>query len=203
MLPEHCETRERERGRRRKGRKGREENASRVGAFENVISIIARWFYEAVQARNVWRLDASLYALSFSSFRLAPIRFTSTSVSLYISLSLSLAVYIFTFRPYGSFSRGKCLSLSVHFNLLKARKATLVPRRDMWASNVTSWMHIFQIPRKTNVAGGRTITNVIITFPDNIRASTIYTKHYFKCMKTFFFSFFTPLQYETFKCQIW
>jgi len=24
----------------------------RVGAFENVISIIARWFYEAVQARN-------------------------------------------------------------------------------------------------------------------------------------------------------
>jgi len=28
------------------------ERTSRVGAFENVISIIARWFYEAVQARN-------------------------------------------------------------------------------------------------------------------------------------------------------
>lgn len=28
------------------------ESAPRVGAFENVISIIARWFREAVQARN-------------------------------------------------------------------------------------------------------------------------------------------------------
>lgn len=36
------------------GREGKREreSAPRVGAFENVISIIARWFREAVQARN-------------------------------------------------------------------------------------------------------------------------------------------------------
>lgn len=126
-------------------RAGRESwgRASRVGAFENVISIIARWFYEAVQARNAWRLDASLYALPLSSFRLAPIRSTSTSASPSVHLFLPVAY------PYPSSPAllvpEKRLSLSVHFNLLKARIATPVARRDMWASNVTSWMRVFQI----------------------------------------------------------
>lgn len=36
----------------KKNRKRERESALRVGTFENVISIIARWFREAVQARN-------------------------------------------------------------------------------------------------------------------------------------------------------
>lgn len=51
MLPEHRETRKREK-KAKKGPEGSGENASRIGAFENVISIIARWFYETVQARK-------------------------------------------------------------------------------------------------------------------------------------------------------
>lgn len=145
MLLQQWKTRD---GRREK-RAGRKSwgRASRVGAFENVISIIARWFYEAVQARNAWRLGASLYA--------SPLLFFSPSTNPLVSTSAFPSVHLFLgcvplpFVPTALLVTEKRLSLSVHFNLLKARIATPVVRRDMWASNVTSWTRVFQITQKT------------------------------------------------------
>lgn len=205
MLPEHCETREKEA---KKGPEGSgRQRASRIGAFENVISIIARWFYEAVQARNAWRLAASLYvvAVLFFSSSANPLRLylcfsvhfsLSLSFSATLSLSLSLAVYILIFRLYGFFSRGKCLSLSVHFNLLKARKATPVLKREI--CELQTWpLECICSKFRGKRLHGETITNRGHHFLNNIRVpNTILNIWKF----LFFYTFRCNMK---FNCQIW